>query len=319
MRCLFNKPANYGRRFKRGIRQTARFYLDEIAGRGPQSSPFWRHCCCRRWSEPSGGRSWRSAKASLRQDLPACFVYANTFNDYFPLCVASGGSGFLHIDLQSFTSFVVRNGKLRAPHPLPNNTPVGQTCRPRSVRLSGVSCMRTRMIGDGRVLSLPGLSRRFALWPRAVFQSVFMSTDSTSAAWFATRCYLTRRSTLVHLPSSPLDGLRLFPQKPAASFPGRLFAMDALQTEIQRNPPPLDSPPFPSSGVTFGPTSFAHYPARGFDVLWTDTSRLNLFKARRRSSWQTAGKVVVIDGNSYYLNDDNRDYAELFSLLENDQ
>jgi prepilin-type processing-associated H-X9-DG protein len=54
---------------------------------------------------------------------------------------------------------------------------------------------------------------------------------------------------------------RLFP-KTSSLIPGRLFGMDCLRTFTNNL--------FTMSG--WGPNTFAHYPSRGFNVLFTDGS-----------------------------------------------
>lgn len=234
----------------------------------------------------------------------ACFVYAYNFNDYFPVCVLNGANNVL---LPSDTSFVVQNlGPGARRHPLPAYTPVTPKADPEVFDCLGF-LYETHLIGSGKILYCPGFPADSLFGPAQFSNPSFMSTDNNG--W-------VRDSMLFNPEVVSVD---MFNPNPARRFPksssfiaGRLFGMDALQIETNTGPGYIAFPP----PTQLGPTSLAHYPSRGFDVLWTDGSVEFVQSPMAFKLAASHTGVVIIDGKPYGLGDDNYNYAELYKLLE---
>jgi hypothetical protein len=55
-------------------------------------------------------------------------------------------------------------------------------------------------------------------------------------------------------------------QKTSNIIPAKLFGTDYIDTPLS------DAPGYAAPSTTFGPNYYSHYPAQGFDVLFTDGS-----------------------------------------------
>jgi prepilin-type N-terminal cleavage/methylation domain-containing protein len=239
----------------------------------------------------------------------ACFVYANNFNDYFPVCVISGEKNEVYAP--SDTSFVVRNLGMGAHHPLPANTPVTQKADPGVFDCLGL-LYETHLIGGGKILYCPGFPAGSLFGPAQFSNPSFMSTDANG--WVRDSMLFNPEVVSMEDFLNP-NPARRFP-KTSSLIGGRLFGMDALQTITNvaggvgvgyiAFPPPTQ----------LGPTSLAHYPSRGFDVLWTDGSVEFVQSPMAFKLAASHTGVVIIDGKPYGLGDDDYDYAELYQLLE---
>jgi prepilin-type N-terminal cleavage/methylation domain-containing protein len=244
---------------------------------------------------------------NFHQIYIACLAYANSYDDYFPIC-AIGNNGII---IPSDTSFVVRNRKLGALHPLPGNTPVSPNAD-RSVFDCLGFLYETHMIGDGKILYCPGFPETSLFGPARFSNPSFMSTDVSG--WIQDSVLFNPQVVSVD-PLHP-NLARRFP-KTSSLIPGRLFAMDALQETTNAN----DASGIGTTGVPtyaeFWPGTFAHYPSRGFDVLWTDGS-VEYVQNKKAFKLASAGKVVDIDGWPYALDEELAGYQELYRLLESD-
>jgi prepilin-type processing-associated H-X9-DG protein len=120
----------------------------------------------------------------------------------------------------------------------------------------------TKLIGDGKILYCPGFPSSSLFSPSRFSNPSFMSTDN----------YGVIEDTMLFNPQidDPLctntsveASPRLFP-KTSSLVSGRLFGMDSVQIFTNNM--------FTLTISGFGPNTFAHYPSRGFNVLFTDGS-----------------------------------------------
>jgi prepilin-type N-terminal cleavage/methylation domain-containing protein/prepilin-type processing-associated H-X9-DG protein len=225
---------------------------------------------------------------NFHQVYVASCVYANDYHDYFPV-YGSGNSIITPVR----SSFLV----LDAGPYLPDNYPVKQGIQ-SDVFINAGHLYETRIIGDGKILFCPSFPDD-SIFSAAQFSNPsFMSTDTNGFI----------RSSMLYNPQviNPYgvliaDTMRLFP-KTSSIIPGRLFGMDSFQAEVKTLGA---TTPFPAS-PRFGPSTFAHYPNHGFNILFTD------------------GSVKFVQSVPAFNNlknwfDGNEAYAPLFQMLENAQ
>jgi prepilin-type N-terminal cleavage/methylation domain-containing protein len=240
---------------------------------------------------------------NFHQIYIACLAYANSYDDYFPICAIENNG----VIIPSDTSFVVRNRELGALHPLPSNTPVSPDAD-RSVFDCLGFLYETHMIGDGKILYCPGFPETSLFGPARFSNPSFMSTDVSG--WIQDSVLFNPEVVNAN-PVLGYNPARRFP-KTSNLIPGRLFAMDALQEETNGVEGHITGVP---TYAEFWPNTFAHYPSRGFDVLWTDGS-VEYVQSKKAFKLASAGKVVDIDGFPYALDEEGPSYAELYKLLE---
>lgn len=205
---------------------------------------------------------------NFHQIYVACFVYANSYNDYFPICQSGLTNGqdttYSGIGMPQFSSFVVMSASGKPLNPAHTPVKPGFQSRPGLQNLV-FDCLgylyETKLIGDGKILYCPGFPQNSLSGPAQFSNPSFMSTGGSGeiadTVLFNPQIddpFCTNLTTWV----CP----RLFP-KTSSLIPGRLFAMDCLQAFNNG---------LWTLGGGFTPKNFAHYPSRGFDVLFTDGS-----------------------------------------------
>ena len=202
-------------------------------------------------------------QSNFHQISVACYVYANDYGDYFPVCSVGGANPpptFNHLGDAHYTYYVYGS---RQGASGPNGTPnifVNQGIQ------SGVfDCL-------GYLYETHGLANGLALYcpayPATSLLSPAQYSNPSSGGFMSTDAYGEVRDTMLynpHLVNPTNSTLRLF-QKTGSIVPGMLFGTDYLDTPIS------DQGGYTAPSTTFGPNYYAHYPAQGFDVLFTDGS-----------------------------------------------
>jgi prepilin-type N-terminal cleavage/methylation domain-containing protein len=191
-------------------------------------------------------------------------VYANDYNDYYPICkIGAGNSGanqFNNITSQHYTVYVAT---------LPaGSTPVKQTIQ------SGVfDCLgflyETHGIGNGMALFCPSFPDSTGDTPAAYSTPSFMSTPTGGGSVYGTMLFNPR---IQGAWDTPANVARAYPKTSSIWFedaagvagagqPGgrHLFGTDQVGASA-------------SATVTFTSTTFAHYPSPGFNCIFTDGS-----------------------------------------------
>jgi prepilin-type N-terminal cleavage/methylation domain-containing protein len=204
-------------------------------------------------------------QSNFHQISIASYVYANSYNDYFPICTAGllGGQVNLLINPDS-TYFVFAPQTMTSVNPRVPNTPVSQ-----GIQNNGrFDCLghlyETRGIGNGKILYCPGYPDT-SLESMAQFSHPsFMSTD-TNGEVLCTMLFNPHVADATNMLGSPT---RLF-QKGSSIVPGKLFGMDRL-SEMVLHPVLGSFTAYTATTPKFDPNTFAHYPSRGFNVLFTD-------------------------------------------------
>jgi prepilin-type N-terminal cleavage/methylation domain-containing protein/prepilin-type processing-associated H-X9-DG protein len=210
---------------------------------------------------PAGAK--RKAKlaqcqSNFHQISVACYVYANDYNDYFPIFGTANT-----INPPEWASLVVVNQQFGGLNTIANN-PVKQGLQNGVFENLGL-LYETRGLGNGNVLFCPGFPDTSPFSAAYYSNPSFMSTDSGG---------LVQGSMLFNPQVAyPLGSyysnnpyLRLF-QKTSSIIPGRLFGMDSLQPYVYTG---VDG--WQLTMQAFSAKTFAHYPSTGFNVLFTDGS-----------------------------------------------
>jgi prepilin-type N-terminal cleavage/methylation domain-containing protein len=189
---------------------------------------------------------------NFHQIYIACLVYASRYDDYFPPPRArTSGINLMRIAWypKSWPSF---------PHTAISR--FSQTAQNNGWFGSLGLIYEVGDIGDGKVLFCPGFPDNSWFSAANYSDPSFMSTDGASMLCSSTLF----NPWTVYDPFSHTEEY-LFP-KTSSLVAGKVFGMDSLQTETNNGPLLQYTQP------AYTPETFAHYPSRGFDVLFTDGS-----------------------------------------------
>ena len=196
-------------------------------------------------------------QSNFHQIAAACYVYANDYNDYFPICKVGNYNHFATGDVNNlgdahYTTYVAYQGNSDGPGPA--NTHINPRIQVYPSGASIFDCLGllygTGGIGDGRVIYCPSYPVDSTLGIARYSNPVFMSTDGSGQI----------RGTMLFNPRivDPAGGVlkRLY-QKTSRGVPSRLFGTDYLAD---------------AGNTSFSPRTFAHYPSQGFDCIFMDGS-----------------------------------------------
>jgi type II secretory pathway pseudopilin PulG len=122
---------------------------------------------------------------NFHQISVACYIYANDYNDYFPICHSGLGNPnygnditYSGIGVPEYSSFVVMNPSGSPPNPA--NTPVKPGFQNLTFDCLGYLC-ETKLIGDGKILYCPGFPDSSLFSPGRFSNPSFMSTDNSGS------------------------------------------------------------------------------------------------------------------------------------------
>jgi prepilin-type N-terminal cleavage/methylation domain-containing protein len=230
-------------------------------------------------------------QSNFHQISVACYVYANDYNDYFPICTvgAYNNGTFNHLGDAHYTYYLGQFGT-------PNIV-----VQPR-LQKGTFDCLgylyETRGVANGLALYCPAYPVASLLSPAQYSNPSFMSSDANGEI----------RGTMLYNPHTvdPTNGnnLRLF-QKTSSIVPSKLFGTDYLDTPIS------DQPGYAAPSTTFGPNYYAHFPSQGFDCLFTDGS-VQFVQSVSAFNYIAQGLLVTAESTA-----SAGDYAQLYSWLEN--
>jgi prepilin-type N-terminal cleavage/methylation domain-containing protein len=241
-------------------------------------------------------------QSNFHQISLACYVYANDYNDYFPVCtVGSYNSNptpatdphYNHLGDAHYTYYV---GQFATP-----NVVLNQGLQ------NGFDCLgrlyETHGMANGLALYCPAYPVTSLLSPAQYSNPSFMSTDNgeNGAASPAVRDTMLYNPHLVNPTNSTF---RLF-QKTSNIVPSMLFGTDYLDTPI------TDAPGTSPPSTTFGPNYYAHYPSQGFDVLFTDGS-VQFVQSVSAFNYIGQGQLLTTETAL-----SAEDYAQVYNWLEN--
>jgi prepilin-type N-terminal cleavage/methylation domain-containing protein len=215
--------------------------------------------------------------SNFHQIYIACNTYANEYNDYFPICkVGNGNPGvvFNQIKDAHYTYYVAYVG---------NNTGSGTPnvhVNPGIQSVATFDCLghlyETRAMGDGKALYCPSFPDASLQSPVRYSNPMFMSTDSGGQV----------RGTMLFNPRiqaawDPAQNIaRAFPKTSSAwseddagvAGAGPNGGSHLFGTDYLTSPDSDTSGDYSQTVTTFGPKTFAHFPAQGFNCLFTDGS-----------------------------------------------
>lgn len=209
-----------------------------------------------------------TCQSNFHQVYIGCNIYAGDNGDWFPIWEDQASHPLNVIKSESYNRYVVQTGP--GPNtPVPTGVPSNNTSGlPWEFQNLGF-LYDSKLIGDGGVLYCPSFAN-FAgssLVEQNYSTPRFMSTDdggNPSSGLYRVRssiCFNPMVDT-----NSPASGggfPRLFPKTSSMnSVPGgghRLFGVDYIGGNG-------------SSGGSYNPNWFPHYPSKGWDVMFTDGS-----------------------------------------------
>jgi prepilin-type N-terminal cleavage/methylation domain-containing protein len=236
-------------------------------------------------------------QSNFHQIMIASNVYANDYNDYYPICKIGGGNSgtqFNQLSSIHYTLYI-------ATEPA-GNTPVLQ-----GIQNGVFDCLgflyETHGIGDGKTFFCPSFPDSTGDTPAAYSSPSFMSTPTGGGSVYGTMLFNPR----IMSASNTVNTARAFPKTGSVwSEPGsggrHLFGTDQVGASS-------------SVAASFSTTTFAHFPSQGFDCLFTDGSV---------SFIQSVPAFISVTGGNFPglgVNNESQavyeEYDDLFNDLEN--
>ena len=232
----------------------------------------------------------------------SCALYAGDYADLYPICTTGGantGVNFNNLEFVDYTQYFWRNGT--AP-----NTPIPKA----GAKVSGTpyDCLgylyQANLIGSGKVAFCPSFPATSSHSADFYSNPVFPSSGPPSSA-FSDGSYNMFDSTLYNpriQNAAASTYARAYPKTSSKwSEPGsggnHLFATDFLSSK---------------DGATssFSQDTFAHFPAKGFDVLFTDGS-VKFVQSAPALALVSSGGLPTVETTA-----SNVAYDTLFNYLE---
>jgi prepilin-type N-terminal cleavage/methylation domain-containing protein len=261
-----------------------------------------------------------TCQSNFHQIGIGCNVYANDYHDYYPICtVGSGNSGgkFDNLNFADYTEYFYNPTGA-------NNAPNTAIQAPGIVAPSPYDCLgflyETRTVGTGKMCFCPSFKTKNSLDNYST-PSV-LSTGNASTA-FSDGSYHIQDTTLYNpriqaAQAATQVTARAFPKTSSdwseagvGTMPGsgsaHLFATDFLGSKDG-----VDS--------TYSQNFFAHFPSKGFDVLFTDGSvkfvqsvpAFNMVAGIQNPGATIQGPIVTQETAA-----SNAQYDQFFNYLEN--
>jgi len=239
-------------------------------------------------------------QSNFHQIAVACYVYATSYNDYFPICTVGGGNTpptFNHLSDAHYTYYVAYEGNA----PGPANSVVNQGVQVRTTGRQIFDCLgylyETYGMANGKALYCPSFPETSLLSASRYSNPLFMSTDGDGIV----------RGTMLfnpHVVDSTNNVLnRLFP-KTSSIIPSKLFGVDYLAG-------PANDLGGPAAITTYSPNYFAHYPSPGFDCLFMDGS---VQFVQSVLTFQLVSSGLLVTGQTAAS---AQQYDQVYSWLEN--
>jgi len=235
-----------------------------------------------------------TCQSNYHQEYIANTIYAGDFSDYYPVCVvgvANSGSSKDNLEFVDYSEYFY------TPTGLAPGTPVPQPGVSTSYDCLGL-LYNAKLLGNGKCCFCPG----FTL-PTDVHSATYYSTPSFMS--IGANSYSVQDSTLfnprINNATNSLYA-RAFPKSTSVwNGPGsggvQLFATDFLSS---------------SDGATstFSAGFFAHFPSKGFDVLFRDGS-VRFVQNQTAFNMVASGQLPTAETAA-----SNEAYNQLFNLLE---
>jgi prepilin-type N-terminal cleavage/methylation domain-containing protein len=247
---------------------------------------------------------------NFHQTYLACYIYANEYSDYYPICGihneydTSDGDPFNKLFDINYTRYIVFLG--------PANTVInpgfnGNSGASQSVLFDCLGFLyQTRGISDGRLFLCPGFPDTPDDTPASYSTPAFMSTDSsrviggqvTGTMLYNPRIMATNDNWYRALPKTSSRWSE------PGSGGNHLFGMDQVG---------------PSTALTTSvrPNTFAHYPSQGFNCLFTDGS-VQFVQSMTAYQFVASGLLPALGADNGQV-PVRMAYDQFFNWLENAQ
>jgi prepilin-type N-terminal cleavage/methylation domain-containing protein len=235
----------------------------------------------------------------------ACYVYANDYRDYFPICTVGnfnktpppGEPQFNHLGDAHYTYYVAYQGNGGGGTP---NTPVKQGIQPGVFDCLGY-LYETHGMGDARAMYCPTFPETSLLSAAQYSNPSFMSTDVNGEVR-GTMLYNPRILNWTNYPGAG-SCIRRF-QKTSSTIPGKLFGLDYLAS-------PATDLTGATATTSYSPNYFAHFPSKGFDCIFTDGS-VRFVQSPSTFNIVSTGQLVTAETQA-----SAQQYDQVYDWLEN--
>jgi prepilin-type N-terminal cleavage/methylation domain-containing protein len=253
---------------------------------------------------------------NFHQIYIGCMVYANDYRDYYPICNVGGANDipngkFNHLGFVDYTEYFYN--PTVAPYNAPN-TPIQP---PGVVYPNPYDCLgylyETRIAGSGKVCYCPSFQGNNSHDMEYYSTPSFMSTPSTA---FSDGTYHIQDSTLFN---PRIRGANSATQDNARAFQKTSDTWSEPPGQTTDNPGSGGSSVFATDFLSsadgqvsgYDKNTFAHYPSKGFDVLFRDGS-VKFVQNPNAFSLVASGGVTVANTPTA-----NASYDLFFNYLEN--
>jgi len=231
--------------------------------------------------------------SNMHQVFAACTVYAGDYNDWYPIWFDGSGHPLNQIHAQDYTTFVV------GPQSPGTKVPVSSSSNFEFNNLG--LCYVLNMLGDGKALYCPCFSIKNARGIDAFSDPTFMSTDKSQGVVKSTILFNPRVINAKGYQAGAKDdpGTTRSFQKSTDARGHKLFAVDYMESAA-------------TGGMPFNADQFAHWPSKGWVVLFTDGSTHFVYSP---GAFAIATSSTFVTGQTLKS---ATDYDQIFNDLEND-
>ena len=233
---------------------------------------------------------------NMHQVYIASTIYAGDAADWYPIWVDGSGHPKNELHGEHYTRYVV--GPTSSSGPASTHVPeaTGNGWEFQNLGYAYAS----GLISDGKVLFCPSFPQSSQLSSYQYSSPTFMSTgtDGQTRSTIMFNPRVVNASGYVSGSSNP-NSLRAY-QKTSTAKGHKLFAMDYLESGS-------------AGGVDFSPNGFAHYPSKGWNILFTDGACRYVYSP---AAYALASSVSFVTGETQQS---CVQYDTIFNDLENSE
>ena len=242
--------------------------------------------------------------SNMRQVYTGCLIYAGDYGDYFPVWFDISGHPLNQIKGEHYARYVTGPSASTPNTRVPKTLGLAGTTTPNGFEFQNLGYLYALgLIGDGKVLWCPSFSSGSPLSAEQYSVPALMSTDGPLSPNPVVATPGITRSSILFNPRmiDAAGGNTLRAYQKTSSAPGhRLFAMDYLENPNGASP----------LGMPFNEKTFAHFPSKGWDVLFTDGSVK--FRVSAAAFTLATTKLQTDESTTTYT-----EYDTIFNALEN--